>query len=170
MKLASLFDHTDPSDLRLMTKDESLAMSLSFFKDKLEKFCGTPKEITKHLTTKFVPDNPIPEGIAILLSRIDAFAPETVIDEALVFWCAYLARYPGDCVLWAYALVRETEKNGGLPISLTYFAKTAFPLGVPTDDYYLRRWKEQKRKRDKPHQTDNWLDVAEVFKTGEVPQ
>lgn len=167
MKLPTIFEDLTTTDLRPMTKNEAAALSIAVMQNLTERRCGTPKEIIDRWN-KMMKGEGLPDNISIILSRIAGAMPETILDESVVIWAGSLAKRPGECVMWAYAIVRETAKNDGVPIRIDHLVKNVFPWGVPRDEYYHKRWLEQKRSHGRGH-SDNWLDVAEVYKTGEIP-
>jgi hypothetical protein len=70
---------------------------------------------------------------------------------------------PGKAVMWAYTLkdmyLREKAQVTLTTISMPQY----FGWGIPTDEGFERVWDAQKKKRIAPLDTDNRLDMREVW-------
>jgi hypothetical protein len=142
--------NTPPSMIEPMTEQDSVAFFGLF---QMEEKIGSAKEIRDH----FKEDASIFQ-LDVMLRRLEAAPPELQFCAQTVLMATQLAPNVGSIVMWAYTLVRETQLNGVVTMSVL---ADLFPDGFPTEEGYSRMWAQQKNYKGAG---DNWLDTKDAWK------
>lgn len=86
----------------------------------------------------------LPFPLNVLVNRLEVHARDLQFNPNVVLFCSLLAGgSPGNAVMWAYSLVRETRKRKTAPINFKDLGEL-MPWGFPTEDYYQKVWEAQK--------------------------
>lgn len=86
---------------------------------------------------------PVPTPVKIIADRLATATPDVEYTQAVITFLGALSETPGDCVMFAYSLYRETIKRGHA-IGTRQLAMDIIPMGAPNRDVLSAFWDSQK--------------------------
>lgn len=96
----------------------------------------------------------------VMVKRLDTFkkmfSPKLEIGLGPQIFCALTSNNPAKVVMWAYTL-NEIFLKCGHKVTLEDWINE-FPMGLPTEEEFIRIWDSQKQKRTEALGSDNKID------------
>ncbi|QIG76045.1 hypothetical protein EVC24_024 [Rhizobium phage RHph_I4] len=160
-KIESIFT-SDPSKVRGLTEDEAkflmqicLAAGANSESILIKPVKGS--ELEQHVTETLKVKMPF--GLAVLVKRLAVMTPDIHYVPGIVVFLSSMCDNPAQCVMVAYSLYRETQRNNGLPVDEIVLCERLIPEGLPTEGHMESIWVSQKRDG----RPDNWLDTRDAW-------